>query len=213
MNRRLAAGRALKPAIASGLAIWETADWQSALQQLRRRSAWLVLFCLLQFTVAPAFGQSPKEYQLKAVFLWRLAQFTEWPTNAFESDESPIVIGVLGENPFGDALETVVRGETAHGRKLVLQHYTRLDQIKTCHVLYISVSEARRIKEIITALAGRSILTVSDIDGFALSYGGMIRFLTEQNRIKLRINQNAVAATQLKLDARLLRAAEVTGTQ
>ncbi len=179
----------------------------------RHCALWLVFSCLLPFTVVPASAQASKEYQLKAVFLWRLAQFVDWPANAFESADSSIVIGVLGENPFDDALDVAVRGETAHGRKLVVQHYRRVDGIKTCHILFISESEARRVKEIIRALAGRSILTVSDIDDFGGASGGMIRFMTEQNKIKLRINLNAATVERLVFDARLLRAAEIVGTK
>lgn len=133
-----------------------------------------------------------------------------WPSNAFANAKSPIVIGVLGENPFDDALDAAVRDETAHGRKLVVEHYRTLDKIKNCHILFINETNPRRMREIITSLEGRSILTVGDTDGFALSSGGMIRFITEQNRIKLRINVKAATAAHLTLDSRLLRLAEIS---
>jgi hypothetical protein len=174
---------------------------------------WLIFFVAFQIAVTPAFAQVSKEYQLKAVFLWRLAQFTQWPSNAFENNDSPIAICVLGENPFGDALDEAVRGETAHGRKFVVQHFRSVQEIKTCHILYISLSVARQVKEIIAALRSRSILTVSDIEGFTRSYDGMVRFLTEQNKINLRINLKAATAARLVLDPRLLRAAEVVGNE
>jgi hypothetical protein len=168
----------------------------------------LALF-VFQCSILPAPAEVPKEYQLKAVFLWRLAQFVDWPTNAFEETQSPLVIGVLGANPFGDALETVVRGETAHGRKLVVIYYRRVEQVKACHILFICESESRRVKQILTSLAGRSILTVSDIDDFTRRHDGMIRFLMEENKIKLRIDPDAAADAGLVLDARLLRMAEI----
>lgn len=160
---------------------------------------------------APA--QVAEDYQLKAIFLWRLAQFTDWPANAFERASSPIVIGVLGTNPFGDALDIAVRGETAHGRKLVVEYYRRVTDIKTCHILYITEPNERRAAQIIADLAGRSLLTASDTEGFARSHGGMVRFITEQNRIKLRINLKAVINAGLRLDARVLRAAEIVGNE
>jgi hypothetical protein len=169
----------------------------------------LIFFAVVHIAVVPSFAQVSKEYQLKAVFLWRLAQFTQWPSNAFENADTPIAICVLGENPFGDALDEAVRGETAHGRKLVVRRYRSVQEIKACHLLYIEGSAARQVKEIIAALRGRSILTVSDIEGFALSYDGMVRFLTEQNKIKLRVNVKAATAAGLALDPRLLRTAEI----
>ena len=175
------------------------------------RTIFAVLF-MLAGTVAlsaPARAQVSKEYQLKAVFLWRLAQFTQWPSEAFENPDSPIVICVLGENPFGDALNAAVAGETAHGRRLVVQHHRTVDQLRSCHILYLTGAGPRQAKEISAALAGRSVLTVRDLDSVASSYEAMIRFLTEQNRIKLRIHLQPVTAARLVLDPRLLRAAEI----
>ena len=181
----------------------------AVLRALRHWNLTLMLFAALQLTAAPALAQISREYQLKAVFLWRLAQFTQWPSEAFDGSDSPIVIGVLGENPFGDALDAAVRGETAHGRKLVVRYFRSMQEIKTCHILYIGASVARQIKEVNASLRGRSILTVSDIEGFTRTYDGMVRFLTEQNKIRLRVNVKAVAAGRLVLDPRLLRAAEI----
>jgi preprotein translocase subunit Sec61beta len=186
-----------------GFRAWQSRPW------IRSAHAGLLGLFLFQCSLLPAPVEVSKEYQLKAVCLWRLSQFVDWPTNAFENRESPLVIGVLGASPFGDALETVVRGETAHGRKLVVEYYRRVDQIKACHILFISEFEARRVRQILASLAGRSILTVSDIDNFTLTHNGMVRFLMEQNKIKLRIDPDAAAAAGLVLDARLLRMAEI----
>lgn len=155
-----------------------------------------------------AVAQISKEYQIKAVFLWRLAQFTQWPSDAFETSERPIVICVFGENPFNGALQAAVEGETAHGRRLVIENYRNPGQLKTCHIVFVASVGPRQAKEIATALAGRSVLTVGDVDGVASSYDPMVRFITEQNRIKLRINRAAAAAARLVLDPRLLRDAE-----
>ena len=167
----------------------------------------VVSICLL---VAPAFADVSKETQLKAVFLWRLAQFTEWPGEAFDSAESPIVICILGENPFEDALNAAVAGETAHGRKIVVQQHRLIEQLKSCHIVYFAA--APRAKAAVgSALGGRSVLTVRDVDGPAGAYDAIVSFVTEQNRIKLRINRNAAIAARLVLDPRLLRAAEIVG--
>jgi hypothetical protein len=174
---------------------------------------WLVFFSLIHLTATPASAQVSKEYQLKAVFLWRLAQFTQWPADSFENADSPIIVCVLGENPFGDALDAAVRDETAHGRRLLARYYRGLDQVKMCHIVYIAGSVARQTKEIIAGVSGRSILTVSDIEGFTRSFNGMVRFLTEQNKLKLRVNLKAVTAAGLVLDPRLLRAAEIVGNE
>lgn len=148
-----------------------------------------------------------REYQVKAVFLYNFAQFTEWPTNAFANTNSPIVIGILGTDPFGSALDEAVRNETIRGRRLVVEHYRRAEEIQTCHILFISQSEARRLDQDMSSLRGRPILTVSDIDSAALR-GVMIRLITENNKIRLRINLDAVNTSRLVISSKLLRAAE-----
>jgi hypothetical protein len=174
---------------------------------------WLMWFCLCCAGLPSSLAEISKEYQLKAVLLWRLGQFTEWPPDAFATPDSPLVIGVLGHNPFGDALALAVRGETAHGRNIVIRYYRQVREIKTCHILYMDESDDRRVTEIIAELGHRSILTVGASDGFARSSGGMVQFVTESNKIKLRLNLAALAAARLVLDARVLRAADVVGAK
>lgn len=151
------------------------------------------------------------EYQIKAVFLFNFAQFVDWPAQAFPEAQTPLVIGVLGEDHFGSYLDETVRGEEVKKRTLVVQHYRQLDEIKSCHILFISRSEAARLPQILAELKGRSVLTVSDTEGFA-GRGGMIRFVTEKNKIRLRINLEAAKAANLTISSKLLRPAEIVST-
>jgi len=151
--------------------------------------------------------QGPTEYQVKAVFLFNFAQFVDWPPKAFPETQTALVIGVLGENPFGTYLDETVRGEKVKDRPLVVQRYRRVGEIKTCHVLFISRSETDRLEQIIASVKGRNILTAGDAEDFALR-GGMIQLVTEKNKIRMRINLQAVKAANLTISSKLLRVAE-----
>lgn len=155
-------------------------------------------------------AQAPtsKEYQVKAVFLYNFAQFVEWPPDSFPDAQTPLVIGVLGQDPFGAYLDEIVRGEKVNNRALVIERYRQVEDIKTCHVLFISRSELGRFEQILGSLKGRNILTVGDAEGFALS-GGMIRFVAENNKIRMRINLEAARAAKLTISSKLLRPAEI----
>jgi hypothetical protein len=157
---------------------------------------------------APAQPTSSKEYQIKSAFLYNFAQFVEWPPDAFSEAQSPLVIGVLGDDPFKGFLDEVVREERVNGRPLVIQRYHSVAEMKTCHILFISQSEAGRLDGILAGIKGRSILTVSEVDGFA-TRGGIIRFITEENKIRLRINADAAKAANLTISSKLLRLAEL----
>lgn len=180
---------------------------------LRKGAAsWLILALLLAGGPAlSAQTATPREYQIKAVFLLNFAQFVEWPAGAWAHPAAPFVIGVLGEDPFGRFLDETVQGERANHRPIVVRRYRRVEEIADCHILYISRSESARLGEIIARLTGRSILTVGDVERFALN-GGMIRFLTENNRTRFRINVEAARAAHLAISSKLLRPAEIIGT-
>src|SRR5258708_35454074 len=70
-------------------------------------------------------AQTPisREYQLKAVFIFNFTQFVEWPASSFPTDQAPIVIGILGKNPFGGYLGEIVSGEKVDGHTVSGQYY------------------------------------------------------------------------------------------
>lgn len=178
------------------------------------RAGLILLMLLLQAELfAPrVLAQAFKEYDLKATFLYHLAQFVEWPTEAFPTEETPLVIGILGIDPFGKVLNEIVDGEVVKNRKLKVQRYRNVEEIKDCHILFISQSESGRLDQIFSNLKERNILTVGDTEGFA-QQGGVVRFLTEKNKIRLRINIDAAKAAGLTISSKLLRAAELVGTK
>lgn len=186
--------------------------------RLRSSRGWAVLaLAALAVRLAPAAAPaappaSPaiaSEYQLKAVFLFNFTKYVEWPATAFADAQAPFVIGVLGDDPFGSALDDTVRGEKVNGRTLVVRRYSARDEIKNCQILFISQSEAARLEQIVAVLKGRNVLTVGDFDKFT-DRGGMIGLVTEKNKVRLKINLEAAKAAGLTISSNLLRAAEIT---
>lgn len=171
---------------------------------------WFVAFALLLCAgqSAPAQTSTSKEYKVKAAFLYNFAQFVEWSPAAFSDAQSPMVIGVFGADPFDGYLDELVRGEKVNGRVLHVQRYRSVEEIKTCHVLFISKSEMGQLDGILAGVKGRNILTVGEAEGFA-AHGGMIRFATEQSKIRLRINMEAAKAANLTISSKLLRCCEI----
>ncbi len=151
-------------------------------------------------------------YQVKAVFLFNFAQFVEWPSEAFPEAQSPLVIGVLGEDPFGSLLEETVSGEKSNGHPLVVAHYQTVEDIKNCHILFINLTPEKKQASILSSLKGSGILTVGDGESFTRD-GGMVRFTTENNKVHLKINLNAVKADHLTISSKLLRLAEIVDSK
>lgn len=178
-----------------------------------RRNFWLAVLTVSSLFATRGLGQiESNEYQLKAVFLFNFAQFVEWPENAFVTADAPIVIGVLGSDPFGPILDETVRGESVGGRPLIIQRYRRVEEIGACHILFINKSESPHLETILSSLGNRSILTVSDADR-AARRGVMVRFVTEKKRVRLRINLDAARLVGLTISSKLLRPTEIVTTE
>jgi hypothetical protein len=163
---------------------------------------------LVSATPLAAQAARPSEYQVKAVFLFNFAQFVDWPAEAFADSRAPLVIGVLGEDPFGGFLDQTVSAERLGGRPFEVRRYRAVDEVAACHILFISRPAGERLDEVLASLRNRPILTVSDLDGFA-KRGGMIRLLTDKGRIRLEVNLEGVQAAHLTISSKLLRVAEV----
>jgi hypothetical protein len=170
--------------------------------------ALLTVACFV--TVADAQQPRFNEHEVKAVFLFNFVQFVDWPANAFGDVQAPVVIGILGDDPFGRTLDDVIQGEHVRNRELVIQRYGRLEDVAACHILFVSPSESERYERIVASLKDRPTLTVGDTAGFA-SRGGMVRFLTERNRIRFEVNVAAVKAAGLTISSTLLRSASIVG--
>ena len=175
-----------------------------------RTAGWLVAASLAGlFIYSAASAQSdPSEYQVKAAFLFNFTKFVEWPENAFVDPHAPIVIGVIGDDPFGESLVSIVAGQKAQGRGIEIVKYRYGDNLRRCHVLFISGSERQRRAPILASLQEASVLTVSDIDGFAEA-GGAIQFVVQENRVRFVVNLEVATQSKLRVSAKLLALARV----
>ena len=173
------------------------------------RQLWLGFLLCLSFV---GVGQAVPslEYKLQAVYLFRFLQFTQWPNESFSSPGAPIVLGIIGTDPFDTALEEAIRDEAIGGRKVVIKRFTNAAEIDQCHALYISRSEQGQLPAILARVRGMNVLTVSDIGGFA-DQGGMIGFFKDQGRVKFEINTTVLKATRLRIGSQLLKIARISG--
>lgn len=151
-----------------------------------------------------------KEYQVKAAFLFNFALFVEWPEAAFSSADAPISIGVLGADPFGTALDQAVEGETVRNRPLVVKRSRKVDDLKTCHVVFVCKSERPQLDQILAGLSASGILTVGDIPDFARR-GGCVGFYLDGNKVRFEINASAARKKNLKLCPQLLSLGKIVG--
>ena len=173
----------------------------------RRRPAWLArslsvlaLFCAL---LPPAHAQYG-EYEVKAAFLSNFTQFVKWPAKAFADPGTPFSIGILGEDPFGSALEKIVQGQSVAGRKITIRRGRNAGDVRNCHLVFISKSERARVAEHIAGLQGTNALIVGETPQFT-GQGGAIGFTMEGDKVRFEITSANAQRAGLALSSRLLK--------
>ncbi len=183
---------------------------------MRRVGLLVVTICLL---LATALGSradggdtsESSEYLIKAGFIYNFAKLVEWPATAFPQPDSPIVIGILGNDPFGATLDRIVADKKISGRVISVKRVKwgkDFKELKDCNILFVSSSEKEHIDSVVEAMKGLPILTIGDAPGFA-KRGGIINFTLEDNKVRFEVNVEAAKHADLTISSRLLTLAKI----
>ncbi len=195
------------------------------------QSLWLAgaaVLTVLLSTAANAQTTTAREYQLKAAFLFNFISFVDGERFNLNAEEvkagkkPPIVIGIVGKDPFENAFD-LLKGKEVKDRPVTVKRFKSLEEckgpdgslpaqhpdleaIKACHVLFLCASEKDRLKTLLDPLRTHNVLTVADVPGF-LEAGGMINFIIEDNKVRFDVNSAATARAKLEIRSKLLRLA------
>jgi hypothetical protein len=148
----------------------------------------------------------PTEYEVKATYLYNFSRFVEWPVKGTQAQSDSFSICVLGQDPFGPALNAILADVTVAGKSVVAKRIPTPQDAVNCRVLFISSSENTRLKQILTTLGDASVLTVSDLPQFT-QRGGMVQFILEGNRVRFEVNLATAERAGLTLSSELLKVA------
>ncbi len=166
---------------------------------VRRAVILMALFSVVPMPAAnPAAPAEGLEYRIKAAFLFNFLKFVEWPAPA--NDSSPWVIGILGHDPFGDAIDQIVRGKMLNGRKVEVRRYVRVGEVRDCNILFIGRAEFERSGTPMQP----GLLTVGESPGF-LKAGGAVNFYLEDNRVHFEIRAEVARFAGLHVSSQLLK--------
>lgn len=182
------------------MAILSGCEWKS----LRRLS----LVALLCVTFGDNIAGQIDEYQVKAAFLFNFAKFVEWPAKSFSKPSDPIVICILGQNPFDHHLSAAIQGKVWEGRAFAVQLVVNLPPKSRCQILFVNSSERQRFRSLAASLKGSGILTVGETPGF-VDDGGIINLKLEDGKIRFEINVDAAEQAELSVSSKLLSLAQI----
>ncbi|KAB2881260.1 YfiR family protein [bacterium] len=135
-------------------------------------------------------------HKIQAAFIYNFIDFVKWPDHLNKNSGGQITIGILGSDNFGNAFDEV-DGTTVHGKTLKIQKSGRLEELLNCWILFVASSESRQLENILKSVAGKPILTVSDMEEFTRR-GGMIQFYPVEinGEVKVRFDVNKQRADQ-----------------
>jgi hypothetical protein len=162
---------------------------------------------------AAAAPREAAEAEVKAALLYNFALFIEWPADPPATPQPYFVIGVVGDDPLGDALEAAIAGKRVHDRPVVVQRWSSADACRAhaaeCRMVYVSESEAPHVQRLLETLDGRPVVAVSMIRGFA-RLGGHVELYLESKRMRFEINPAAAERSRLRVSSKLLGLARLT---
>lgn len=161
----------------------------------------LICIALASGAIATAHAQAD-ENVVKAALLSKFGLYVEWPSSTFAAPASPVNLCVAGDDPFGETLDKVVAGARIEGRNVVIRRLKTVRRDSGCHILYIGSSDAQRGAQIIDAVRGSSVLTVSDAG--SRPGAGIIDFVVNENRVRFDIDEAAAAENGLVISSKLM---------
>jgi hypothetical protein len=166
-----------------------------SLERMRAAAAWMLFAFwagLCSCNAAAAEGDS-MEYAIKAAYLYKFGIYVEWPQHAFPSPTSPLYLCIVGEDPFGAALDAAVNGQRIETHPIVIRRVKTLARDTVCHILYANAADLQHVET-----ARNGVLTVSD------ARGGIINFIIKDNRVRFDIDDEAAAQSGLNISSKLL---------
>ncbi len=165
--------------------------------------AFLLVFNASPANSSPLMKKPEREMTLKASFLLNLTKFIYWPKKRLLLNKrESLVLCFPGEDPFNEILETA-RKESLLQMNLEIKKHVPNNQMKDCNVLFLTVKEDRRLKQILSEIKGYPVVTVADTDGFAYR-GAMVNFVIVDNKIRFKVNRQSMESNPIKLSSEIL---------
>ncbi len=169
----------------------------------------VILLALFWGTSNVSYGEikGTRAKEIEAAFLIQFSKYVKWPDSAFVGPDAPVIVGILGRDPFGSVLDKIARSSKVNGRDVEIRRFDDLHSINHSHILFVTSSEDERMKDIKEVLSGKPVLLVGDSQDF-LQFG-VINFVMVENKIRFNINRENCKKSGLRISSKLLKVARI----
>jgi hypothetical protein len=170
----------------------------------------LVAASMLTFVVTPAMAQvtaaeRPREALVKAAFVHKFFSFVEWPEGTFARPDTPVRVGMFGDDEILQDLVELSRDRGRDGRPVTPVRIVPGDPLSGFHIIYIKASATAKVSEFLASIPP-GVLTVADAES-AHPKGSVLSFFVEDGRVRFGVSLEAAAKQKLQLNPRLLSVA------
>jgi hypothetical protein len=131
--------------------------------------------------------------RVKAVYVYKFAQYVDWPKEFKTGD---FIIGVFGDDRLYDEMQGSYSNKMIGNQTIKIKKYTATADIEQCHILFIAEKNSDKIAELVKKYKSKSTLIVSEKDG-KLKDGSVINFVMKDNKLKYEVSKTN--ATKHKL--------------
>lgn len=152
-----------------------------------------------------------QEYRLKAAFIYNFIKYTSWPEQVFADESSPIVVSIVGPDPFGKILDSTMKDKKIDGRAIVIERLAKLPETLRSHVAFTTGGVELR-KKLFLMAKDEPVLVIGDQPGDAKA-GSQVGFYLEKNKVRFEVNITRVKAVKLAISSELLKLARIIRTE
>jgi len=157
---------------------------------------------LLLTAPAQSAAARPTDTDVKAAFLPRFARYVTWPAAAAPRNSDPFVLCVVGDQPFGNAVDAAARSQSVDGRRIVVRKLPSGSTASDCQIVFVTGTALQPAGQVLAAIGKRPVLTVTD--GGSGADRGIIHFTVVGGRVRFFIDQAAAQQRGLTISSRLL---------
>ncbi|MBI4390128.1 MAG: YfiR family protein [Nitrospinae bacterium] len=175
----------------------------------RRSILIITALFFMQFAAAPPSSaqENPREYAIKAAFIYNFVKFVRWPESAIQPSGA-LTLCVTGADPFGPLLEKLAEKSRATENKLTVRRGIGPEDAAQCHIVFVGDPDGDRLERVLDAVKGKPVLTVGDAPEFAHK-GVAINFFIQDNKVRFEINVGAARRSGLAVSSELLNLARI----
>ncbi|MDX1974526.1 MAG: YfiR family protein [Rickettsiales bacterium] len=169
---------------------------------LRRYYAIIGLFLLIGVVPSVLLAQVAP-HLVKAAVINMLIKKIDWPGNKAKGSQSTLNICIVGDDPMLSAKDFFKKASTPQLNYNVIEESSAAAPLDKCHVVFAGDSQSDKIDQLLAAVKGKGVLTISDVKDFA-EKGGIIEFTVVDDKMKFIINKKAASDAGIKVPADIL---------